>query len=346
MATKKPQAKLITDKSNIRYLTNFTGSSGFVIITKTQTYLFTDSRYTESAKSIVKKGIKIVELKKDWQEVLKKHKITTLGIEEDHTTITQLKRYKKIFKKTTFVNISGKLEEIREVKTKSEIKLIKKSQEINEKVFKLIKKIVQEYQKSRNPFKKSPTEAELAWKIKQLGHKFGAEDVSFDPIIAFGKHSALPHHHPGKTKLKRNDLVLIDMGMKYQGYCSDMTRTLLPPKPTEEQKKIYNLVLKAQKNAIKHIKEGMTGAKADALSRETIAKAGYGEQYSHSGGHGVGLDIHETPALSYRFKKKLKANSIITVEPGIYLNGKFGVRIEDMILVTKRGNKNLTKIRK
>lgn len=340
---------LITDKSNIFYLSNFSGSSGFMLLTKTKKYLFTDSRYTEQAKEIIKKDITLIdvtrvfrnpkELKENWQKILKKHRIKELGVEESNLTVARYKRFKKMSgSKIKFKDISGKIEKQRMIKQKDEIKKTIKSQSINEKVFLEIKKIVDK--------RKPVTELELANKIKELGSKYGAEDVSFDPIVAFGKHSSRPHHSPDKTKLKKNDIVLIDMGMKYQGYCSDMTRMILPKKPTALQTEIYNLVLQAQLAGIKGIKSGITGKKADALSRDIIEAAGYGEQYGHSGGHGVGIDIHESPALSSKDLSKFKENTIITVEPGIYLPGKFGVRIEDMLLITKKGNKNLTKISK
>lgn len=319
-----------------------------MLITKSKSYLFTDSRYIQRAKNSIKKGIEVVdttrmwrnkaELEKNWQGILKQHRIKTLGVEESDLSVARFKRFKKITPKVKFKDISGHFEEIRMIKTKKEIALITKSQRINEKVFRLIKKIVQQGGR--------PTELKLAWKIKELGNKFGAEDVSFDPIVAFGPNSALPHHAPGHAKLKKSDIVLIDMGMKYQGYCSDMTRMILPKKPTAKHLEIYNTVLKAQLNAIKHIKEGVTGKQADAFARDIIKEAGYGENYGHAGGHGVGLDIHETPSLSENFKKKFKANTVVTIEPGIYLPKEFGVRIEDMLLITKKGNKNLTKIKK
>lgn len=374
--TLKADAKLITSKSNITYLSNFNGSAGFMLLTKNKKYLFTDFRYIERAKDTIKKGITLVnitrvwrnpeELKKSWQKILKQHSIKTLGVEESDLTVSQFKRFernsndklstrdasrspgitsKKIRpSKIRFLNISGDIEQIREIKTPEEIKLTVKSQEINEKVFLAIKKIIHDYLKSSSD--KPLREIELAWKIKELGHQFGAEEMSFDPIVSFGKHSSRPHHEPDNTAIKKGDIVMIDMGMKYKGYCSDMTRMIFTDTPTKKQAEIYNLVLESQENALKKIKAGMTGAVADALSRDIIKKAGYGEYYGHAGGHGTGLDIHEVPSLSENYKKPLKTNSIITVEPGIYLEGEFGVRIEDMTLVTKTGNKCLTKIPK
>lgn len=341
------KASLITNKSNIAYLSGFTGSSGFMLLVGTKSYLFTDSRYIERAKKTLPPKTTLVdttkmwktaeELKKNWQGILKKHRITILGIEENNLTISQFKRYQKISGKLKYSDISGQIEAKREIKTTKEIKIIENSQAINEKVFLAIQKII------KNSF---PTEKELAWKIKELGNQFGAEDVSFDPIVAFNENSAIPHHEPSSRKLKKGDIVLVDMGMKYQGYCSDMTRMVFTAKPTKKQAEIYNLVLKAQLAGLKAIKAGITGKKADQITRSIIEKAGYGENYGHSGGHGIGLDIHETPSLAESYTEKLKENSIITVEPGIYLPGEFGVRIEDMVLVTKTGNKNLTKISK
>jgi Xaa-Pro aminopeptidase len=355
----QPQASLITDKSNIRYLSNFTGSAGFMLLTRGTKYLFTDFRYIERAKNTIKKGIKIIditklwknedELKEKWQKLLKKHGVRTLGIEESHLTIAKFKKFKKLSRKNRksvikFTNISGKIESLREKNTKQEISHIQKSQRINEKVFTEIKKIIQQSQ-SKKPCP-GITEIDLVWKIKELAHKYGADDISFNPIVAFGPNTGIPHHSPTKRKLKHTDVVLIDMGMKYKGYCSDMTRTILPKSATKQQKEIYALVLKAQNHAIQNIKPGITGKKADAYARDIIKNAGYSENYGHSGGHGIGLDIHEQPSLADKYIKKLKESSIITVEPGIYLPGKFGVRIEDMILLTKTGNKNLTKMKK
>lgn len=338
----KPQASLITNKSNIAYLSGFTGSSGFMLLIRKKAYLFTDSRYIERAKKNLPKEITPIEITKNWQNILEKHKIKILGIEESSLTITQFKRYKKIFGKLKYTDISGQIEKKREIKSPAEIKLIEKSQAINEKVFLEIKKIILNSIEQ----KKYPTERDLAWKIKELGHNYGADDVSFDPIVAFAENSAIPHHEPTERKLKKGEIILIDMGMKYKGYCSDMSRMVFTAKPTKKQQEIYNLVLKAQVTAIKGIKAGISGKQADKLSREIIEKAGYGEKYGHAGGHGIGLDIHEIPSLSKSYTGKLRENSIITVEPGIYLPGEFGVRIEDMVLVTANGNKNLTGIKK
>ncbi len=351
-------AQLITNKTNVTYLSNFNGSAGFMLLTKTKKYLFTDFRYIERAKSIIKKDIELVnitrvwrnpkELTASWQKILSHHKIKTLGVEESDLTVTRYKKFKKMSsngkKSPKFIDISDKIESIRAIKTPQEIKIITESQNINGRVFLEIKKIIQKWLKSDR--KTSLKECDLAWSIKKFAHDFGAEDISFEPIVGFGPHSARPHHEPDQTALKKGDIILVDMGVKYKGYCSDMTRMLFTATPTTKQAQIYNLVLAAQENAIKKIKAGISGVDADKLSRDIIDKAGYKEQYGHAGGHGIGLDIHEIPSLASGYKGPIKENTIVTVEPGIYLEGEFGVRIEDMILVTKSGNKNLTKIPK
>lgn len=351
-----PSSIIVTDKSNIKYLSNFTGSHGILLVVNNKTYLFTDFRYIERAQKSVKKNIEVIELNKEnWQKILKKENTKIIGIEEDNLTISRFKKIKKLCKtrqqsrpgtKIKFQNISGIIESQREIKSNEEIKLTIKSQRINEKVFLVIKKFIQDSISAKSQKSKLPTEIEIAWKIRELGYQFGAEEMSFDPIVAFGKHTAMPHHNPDKTRLKKGDVVMVDMGMKYKGFCSDMTRMIFTAQPTKFQKEIYELVLKAQENGINKIIAGMTGKKADALSRNMIVQKGYSKNYGHSGGHGIGLDIHEQPSLSEKYKEKLKENSIITVEPGIYLAGKFGVRIEDMILVKKDKSINITKINK
>ena len=181
---------------------------------------------------------------------------------------------------------------------------------------------------------------ELAWKIKNIGHDLGADDISFEPIVAFGPHSAIPHHHNTATKLKKGDTLLVDMGMKYKGYCSDMTRTFFFGKPSAQQQKVYELVLEAQEAGIKKIKSGVATKKVDEAARKALGN--YEEYFKHSLGHGIGLEVHEMPSLSGRSTEILKENMIVTVEPGIYLDGKFGVRIEDMGRVTAKGYENFT----
>lgn len=350
------KATLVTNKTNIRYLSKFTGSSGFMLLAGKKQYLFTDFRYIQRAKNTIPKNIELIDstklwkdpetLKKNWQKILKDGKIEEIGVEESDITLKTYNFFKKISPKIKFSSSDNETEKLRAVKTAEEITLIEESQRINEKALvEIIKFIHAAIRKKRQI-----TEAEAAWKIKLIGHELGAEDVSFDPIVAFGPNSASPHHEPGRSGLQPKPRkpvpIMIDMGMKYNGYCSDMTRVFFTDTPTPRQEEIYNTVLSAQEAALENIKAGVTGAEADKYAREIIVEAGYGEQYGHAGGHGVGLDIHESPSLSDKYTDPIPEGAIITIEPGIYLEGEFGIRIEDMCLVTKSGNENLTSVPK
>ncbi len=366
----KISALLVTNKTNIQYLSGFTGSAGFILLTKTKPVLFTDSRYFEGASYKTPKFFKLENisklwkneaiLKDHWLKTLKKYRIKNLGFESDSISYKQFKKFKKLTSTVKFIETLGLVEEIRSIKDTEEIKKIKKSQEINEKVFKRILEIIRDAAAKNKPI----TEEEIAWKIRVLGHELGAEDVSFAPIIAFGRNTSIPHHESGETKLKKNDIILIDMGMKYKGYCSDMTRTIFLGTPTPEQKKVYDTVLQAQLTAIKQIKTGVSEQKIDTTCRDYISSKKYGKYFTHSTGHGVGLNIHEIPSFHEaknlqkttrkmqkqpqhkKIETKLQPGMTVTVEPGIYLKGKFGIRIEDMILVTEKDRINLTKAKK
>lgn len=330
-------AQLITHLTNVRYLIGFTGTYGFLLVGK-RIYFFTDFRYRgfaeELEKSKTRVPFKFIELNKDFEKTFKKLAGRKLEFEADHLTVQELQSWKKRFKSLTFTPSKHPVEELRLIKDKEEIKNLKKSQQINEETLKRVIKL----------FKNGVTELELAWKIKTIGHDLGAEDISFEPIIGFGPHSATPHHQNTNKKLKIGDVVLVDMGMKYKGYCSDMTRTFFTKKPTAEQEHVYFKVLNAQMDAIKALKAGVKCSKLDTISRESMGEDA--KHFGHSLGHGIGLDVHEAPGLSSRSKDILKENMIVTVEPGIYLPGKFGVRIEDMGRVTKTGYENFTKFEK
>ncbi len=332
--------QLITHLTNIRYLIGFTGSNGFLLLGKKQNTFFTDFRYQEIAQKLEKSKTRIpfkfILMDEDFEKTFKKAigRNKSIEFEDHHMTVVQRKKWKKKLKGISMKPMKKTIENMRLFKDKEEIKLLKKSQSINAKTLLRIKKL----------FKKGVTEQELAWKIKIIGHDLGAEDISFEPIVAFGPHSAIPHHQNSNRKMKKQDVVLIDMGMKYKGYCSDMTRTFFVGKPTAEQAEVYQRTLDAQLAAIKAIKAGVKCAKLDKIAKEQMGDMA--EHFGHSLGHGIGLDVHESPALSSKSKETLKENMIVTVEPGIYLPGKFGVRIEDMGRVTKKGYENFTNLAK
>ncbi|MBI4127079.1 aminopeptidase P family protein [Candidatus Peregrinibacteria bacterium] len=317
-------------------MADFSGSSGFLIMGK-QNYFFTDFRYREIAEKLAKNGARLqfqfIELDKRTPEILKKiiGSSKTIAFESEHMTVEELSRWKKRLKGVKFTPLMDTIEELRKYKDDEEIAKLKKSQQINEDTLARVKKLL----------KPGITELEVAWKIKIIGHDSGAEDISFEPIVAFQENSSTPHHQNTNRKLRKNELVLIDMGMKYKEYCSDMTRTFFFGKGAKEQLAIYDLVLNAQMAGIKAIRHGVKASTPDTAARKIMGK--YEKFFGHSLGHGIGLDVHESPSLSSNSKDVLKENMIVTVEPGIYLKGKFGVRIEDMGRVTKTGYENFTK---
>jgi Xaa-Pro aminopeptidase len=325
--------KLITNLTNIKYLINFSGSNGFMILGK-KNYFFTDFRYKEIAKKLQKSKsrtpFKFIELDKNFDEIIKDIVNGKLEFENHIMTMKQLEGWQKKLKKINFEPIRKTIEEVRAIKDKKEIEYLKKSQLINEETLELLKTL----------FKRGMTEKEIAWRVKSIGHELGAEDISFEPIIAFGSNSSTPHHQNTDRRYEAGDLVLIDMGMKYKGYCSDMTRTIFTARPTREQEAVYKIVLDSQLAGIAAIKAGVKCKDVDKAARKVMGPLQ--EYFGHSLGHGIGLDVHEMPSLSGKSTEILKENMIVTVEPGIYLEGKFGVRIEDMGRVTRRGYENFT----
>ncbi len=317
--------KLITHKANLRYLTGFTGSKGFLLLGTKKNYFITDSRYLEYAKTLKKKSPRInFKVTDDFEKIISRCK--TIEFEADHTTISQLKTLKKKFKNKKFVPLKSLPEKSRSIKDKNEIKLLKKSQQFNKIALQRIQKLL----------KPGVRELDLAWKIREIAHDLGAEDLSFTPIVAFGTHSSIPHHQNTNRRLKKRDIALIDMGLKYKGYCSDITRTFFIGKPTPEQTAIYEKAQAAQNAAIAAAKPGIRVSKLDRIARKAMGE--HAEFFTHALGHGLGLEIHEAPRLSLKSRETLKENSVITIEPGIYLPGKFGVRIEDMIHIKRNAN--------
>ncbi|MBU1703537.1 Xaa-Pro peptidase family protein [Patescibacteria group bacterium] len=327
---------LIMNPSNIAYLSNFTGTKGAILITKNKSFFFTDARYAREAKRIVPKNFEIIitgDMATELEKLIKKLRVTTINFESQHVSYFKYETLKKALPKTKLKPCPDFAEQLRMIKTKREIAFITGSQRINEKV---LREVIENLRYGK-------TEKQIAWEIEKIGHDMGADELSFPPIVGFGSNSGCPHHMSGNRKLKKGDMVLIDMGMKYKGYCSDMTRIYFTKKPTQKQALIYNLVLKAQETAIATLKAGILGTAADNAARDVIEKAGYGPQFSHSLGHGVGLEIHEAPSLSVTYDKPIPENTVVTVEPGIYLEKSFGVRIEDMVLIKRNKAENLTK---
>lgn len=341
---------LITTPSNVLYLTSFNGTFGEVILTNKKTYLLTDSRYIEYAKTAchpresgdpVVKAFEVIDIAtlgyfKTLEKLIKKHKIETLYFEANNLTVARLNNIKKNLKPKAplLKGVGGidSIENLRFTKSNEEIKLIKKSQQLNDEVLDAAKKSL----------KSGQSEKEIAWKIREIAFHAGCDDISFETIVAINENSAIPHHSPTDKKLKKGDLILIDMGVKYKNYCSDMTRMIFTKTPTTIEQNIYSIVLDAQLNAIKNTKVGMKCSEVDAFARNFIKEKEYGDKFGHSLGHGIGLDVHEAPSVSSKSNEILKTNSVITFEPGIYLPGKFGVRIEDMGIIKEKNVEIIT----
>ena len=331
----KIDAYVVTDESNRFYFTRMETSFGAVIISRERNVFITDFRYESEARENVKDFEIVITGYAGFYakiaEVLSELGAKTVGYGE--------KMYVDEFNafKNALADFKLKPEEAiiaakRAVKTEEEISFIVTAQQIAEGALK----------RAISHTKPGMTERELMAEINYEMVMGGAEKYSFETIVAFGANSAQPHHHPSDRKLEKNELILVDMGAKYRGYCSDMTRTFCIGNPGKQLFDVYNIVKSAQEYAIKNIKAGMTCHDVDALAREYIKSNGYGENFGHSFGHGVGVDIHEDPRVGSGSETVLKPGMVITAEPGIYLPGLGGVRIEDMLVVKEDGVTDIT----
>lgn len=331
-------AVLISSVPNIIFLTGFSSFSSFereafLLITKDKQYVITDGRYSEAVESKIK-GFKLQEiaLKSPFETVIKdiiqKHQIKIVGIEENNLTVSEYIKLKKYFKNLKNFNLNSQ----RIIKDTDELKIIEKACNLGDKAFEYI----------LGQIKPGISEKELAFKFECFVKERNA-DLSFKPIFAFSKNSSVPHHETGNTKLNKKDIILMDFGVKIDNYCSDMTRTVFIGKANEEEKKIYKTVLEAQKKAIDFLNSNPSkeGKDVDKVVRDYIMSFGY-PNIPHSTGHGIGLEVHEAPRLSLKSKDILKQNMVFSIEPGIYIPSKFGIRIEDLVTLDKNSPKILT----
>ncbi|MGE6488455.1 M24 family metallopeptidase [Paenisporosarcina sp. NPDC076898] len=327
-------ALLITSGHNRRYITDFTGTAGVAIVSKDQAVFITDFRYTEQAAKQIQNFEIVQHTKTMLEEVsvqLEKMNVKKVGFEKDDMSYAMYESYKKAVN-TELVPVSGLIEKIRLIKTPQEITIIKAAADIAEAAFEHILTFIA-------PGK---TELEVSNELEFFMRKQGASSSSFDIIVASGLRSALPHGVATDKVIEKGDFVTLDFGALYNGYVSDVTRTVAVGEQSEKLKEIYQVVLDAQLLSLEKIKPGMTGIEADAIARDYIKSKGYGEAFGHSLGHGIGLEVHEGPGLSFRSETVLEEGMVITIEPGIYLPGIGGVRIEDDAVVTATGLEKLT----
>ncbi|MFH1454074.1 MAG: Xaa-Pro peptidase family protein [Armatimonadota bacterium] len=335
---KKVDALLITSEENRFYLSGFTGSAGCLFITPKQRYILSDFRYWEQISKECK-GFNLIKIDRDGQfdgirGILKKFpRIKKVGFEDDKVSFAGYKKLKKELSKVKLIPLEGAVTQLREIKSKEEIQYIKKAADIANKALANVLKVI----------KPGVTEKFVASLLQMEMKMLGAEKESFDIIVASGPNGALPHAKPGNRKIRKDDLIVIDFGAKYNGYCSDMTRTICLGKKSPKQKKIYDIVARAQKAALDYIKSGRVCGDVDNKARGLIEKEGYGKEFGHGLGHGIGIEVHESPSFRPNVKDVLRPGMILSVEPGIYLSGFAGVRIEDLVLITKDGYENLTK---
>lgn len=325
---------LITSPYNLRYLTGFTGTTGLALIGLEEAFFITDFRYTEQAAKqcvgfeIVKNVGPILEVVAD---LVESKNIENLGFEESFVPFKQYVELEGLLE-VDLIPVSGMVEELREVKDEEEIAIVEKACEIADKAFSHILTYI----------KPGMTEIQVANELDFYMRSLGASSVSFETIVASGLRSAMPHGVASEKIIEQGDMITIDFGCYYNGYVSDMTRTISLGEPSDKLREIYNVVKEAQQKVLDVAKPGMTGVELDAVARDYIASKGYSEAFGHSTGHGIGLEIHEGPNVSKLAEKAFVPGNIITNEPGIYLPGIGGVRIEDDMLVTENGIKRLT----
>lgn len=329
---------LITSDVNRRYFTGMKSSAGIVLAFPEKMYLLIDFRYIEKARATVRNAevVELVNTGRQVQEIISKHNAHTMAIESETMTVKTLNAYRHFCKEITIDDsdsLSNAINYLRTVKDDEEISNIRRAQEIAEKSLDQLMPFI----------KAGRTEREVALELNRLMFANGAEDLSFETIVLSGANTSMPHGVPSDKKIQNGEFVLMDFGAVWNGYHSDMTRTICVGKPDDEMKKVYNIVLEAQIKVLEYAKAGITGKELDKVARDIIVQAGYGENFGHSLGHGVGMEIHEKPNASPNNNGILEKNSVVTVEPGIYIAGKFGVRIEDFVILTENGCDNLTK---
>ena len=340
MADHKLAHLLITDPVDVTYISGFESSNAALLIGKRSDRIITDFRYTTAVEQFCKKH-------PEWKHHIISSSMadsitsflspqSRVGFQSNHCTVDEFKKLKKNARTVFFITASKLVDELLQSKLPHEINAMKRAAAIGDKALHSLLKDIHS----------GITERQCAQKLESYCSIQGSEKPSFDTIVLFGENAALPHGHPGDRKLKKGDIILIDFGCTVDGFASDMTRTLFFGKAPRQHKKQYAIVLEAQLNACKHAKAGMTGKEIDALARSVIEAGGYGDSFGHALGHGVGRRIHESPRISSHNSRIVHENSVITIEPGMYIPGSGGIRIEDMGIIRKDGIEILTNFTK
>ncbi len=325
------EAVFISSYPNIFYYSGFKSEDAFLLISHDKQLLVTDSRYTIQAKQ-QSPEFETVDIKKGWEEVFNMIDCEVIGFEEDSLTVRQYKSLKTKTRGKKLEAMQQRINSLRHIKDSEEIKLISDAEKIGDEAFSYI----------LDRIKPGRTEREIALEIEFFMRKQGASGLSFDTIAASGLRSAMPHGLASEKVIESGDFLTLDFGCVYNGYCSDMTRTVAVGKASEKQREIYNIVLNAQESAIAAIQPGKACNEIDAVARNIIRDAGYGDNFGHGLGHSVGIEIHENPSFSPGCTEIIKPGHVITVEPGIYIEDFGGVRIEDLVVITEDGIINTT----
>ncbi len=330
-------ACLITGRANTLYFSGFTGTTSYLLVGMDKAWLIVDFRYTIQARDQVYEGIEVVEIIKSFystiSEIVKQNSLDIIGFEGQVLNVSEYNIIKeKLTKIKKLVRFDSQIDWIRSIKDSDEIERIQKAVLLGDKVFEHIVEFI------KPGMKETEVAAELEYTMKKLG----AKGPSFESIIAAGHRSAMCHGTATENTIKNGDTVVLDFGVIYRNYCSDMTRTIFIGEPKKELVKIYDIVKRAQQAALDGITSGMSGYNADKIARDIIAENGYKEAFGHSLGHGVGIEIHEEPRLSEKSEDILKDGMVFSVEPGIYVEGLGGVRIEDMVVLVDGKIRNFT----
>ena len=332
------QALLLIDPKNRYYASGFPSSDGVVLVTAEKAYVIIDGRYIEACRAAIGESAEVLlcdrerPARKLLKDILDEHNITALGAEDGCLTYQQYTMYEKLLGRE-LKPAQGILNRLRSQKQPHELEYMRQAQDITDAAFTEVLKHV----------RPGVTEREIAAEITYQMLLRGAEGNSFDPIVVAGARGSMPHGVPSDAKVKEGDFVTMDFGCLKGGYCSDMTRTVAVGSATDEMKKVYSIVLQAQLAGIAIAKAGVTGAAIDGAARDLIAEAGYGEYFGHGFGHSLGLNIHEAPNCAPNNTQPMPEHTVCSAEPGIYLPGRFGVRIEDVIHLTADGCEVLTK---